>query len=267
MKNRSFLFSVAFVMLSVFSGGKAFATARIILNFKDETATIRANFNFFGEIREDDLKKATDTAQKLWSGLPYLENDHEVIPLELIVRGYHLKVKAELQMNILPSVAAAKEHAMKNQSPMNNYIRVEQTNKEFASATGSLGANAIHILYQDDLAGSTTLAHEFGHSMQLDHIQQAFTGIPRIMIERSFPAVEQKYKYNPEDPNSTINPRLRRVTQADMYDLASVIKKWPIEKEGDVEYVDIGWNTATKDKFLFREKMKRSFAEKWFGND
>jgi len=258
-------------VLSCALASNAFASARILIDFKDNTATIRADFNFFcgPSCNIDDeratLEKMTEVAQTLWSGDPYLADDSLKIPLELLYHGYHLRVKADLRAKFFSSIEAAHQDALANQTPVNNYVRIDLENKEFKTATAGLGANAIHLLLKRGELDLTSLAHELGHSMQLDHWQKAISGPPSIMVERGFPAVDVEYRYN-QDPKSTVNPRLRRVTQDDLWNLREIVNGWPLVKDGDVSYVDLGWNTAAKDPYLFRPKMKRTFWEKMFGN-
>jgi|GEM_PF-3090132 len=279
MKVMKKTFLPVLAVLSCSLASNAFASARILIDFQNRTATIRADFNFFcgPTCNIDDeratLEQMTEVAQKLWSGDPYLADDSLKIPLELLYQGYHLQVKADLRAKFFSSIEAAHQDALANQTPVNNYVRIDLENKDFVTATAGLGANAIHLLLKRGELDLTSLAHEFGHSMQLDHWQKAVAGPPSIMVERGFPAVDPQYCYQvapsknkKKQAIATVNPRFRRVTQADLWNLREIVNGWPLEKDGDVSHVDLGWNVAAKDQYLFRPKMKKSFWEKMFGN-
>ncbi len=111
-----------------------------------------------------------------------------------------------------------------NDSYLNNFIRIEAENHITRSFMGfGLGDNAGHWLTSDNLGTSTTAAHEFGHSLGLDHpANPDFRGSsapPPIMAARGS-LVDPQYQWNPlakaGEYGGTMNPIHRRVSQEEI---------------------------------------------------
>jgi hypothetical protein len=73
--------------------------------------------------------------------------------------------------------------------------------------------------------GSTTAAHEYGHTLGLDHpinIDLRGKGIPGIMYPRGT-LVDPQFQYDPSKPagvtGGTMHPRFRKVFQSDIEQL------------------------------------------------
>ncbi|MBK7139883.1 MAG: hypothetical protein IPH74_13070 [Bacteroidetes bacterium] len=58
-----------------------------------------------------------------------------------------------------------------NNNPRNNYFRIEEYSKIQISMVDDLGSNSGYFLKANLYEGSTTAAHEFGHTMGLRHPQ------------------------------------------------------------------------------------------------
>ena len=137
----------------------------------------------------------------------------------IVLKGNILKVVFEIDYEIV-SPYDALEMAMINQDYRNNFIRIENENVITRSFMGyGLGDNAGHWLTTDNLGNSTTAAHEFGHSLGLDHpANPDFRGSPfppPIMAARgSF--VDSRYQWNPQvkagEFGGTLNPKYRKVS-------------------------------------------------------
>jgi hypothetical protein len=72
----------------------------------------------------------------------------------------------------------------------------------------------------DELGGSTTAAHEYGHGFGLSHPTEDMsdsTDRPHIMIPRNTPYGEKWSKTN-ADGNRVVNPSSRRVTEENVSD-------------------------------------------------
>lgn len=88
-----------------------------------------------------------------------------------------------------------------NRDYRNNFIRIEEKNKAERSFMGfGLGQNVGHWLITDNLGHSTTAAHEYGHSLGLDHpadLDFRGKGTPPIMAPRGS-LVDAALQWNPE---------------------------------------------------------------------
>ncbi len=114
-----------------------------------------------------------------------------------------------------------------NTDPAVNYFRVEEFSHNHISFVDGIGCNTGYFKLDNLYKGSTTAAHEYGHTMGLKHpedIDIRGWGIPGIMYPRGT-IVDAAYQYNPvaiagDGPNGgTMNPQHRRVTQADISQL------------------------------------------------
>ena len=137
----------------------------------------------------------------------------------IILKGRLLQIIFNIEYEIISS-SDALEMAMVNDDYRNNFIRIENENVITRSFMGfGLGDNVGHWLTTDNLGTSTTAAHEFGHSIGLDHPENAdFRGSsspPPIMAARGS-LVDAKYQWSPiakaGEYGGTMNPKYRKVS-------------------------------------------------------
>jgi hypothetical protein len=119
----------------------------------------------------------------------------------------------------------APEDVQGNSNPKNNYFRIEPFAHGNISYVDGLGSNTGYFLLENLFKGSTTAAHEFGHTIGLDHpedLDYRGNGVPGIMYPRGT-LVDPHFQYDPEKPagekGGTIYPVHRRVRQQDVDDL------------------------------------------------
>jgi hypothetical protein len=158
----------------------------------------------------------------------------------LSLNGRLLQVVFGITYEII-SPSEALEMSMRNDDYQNNFIRIENQNVITRSFMGhGLGDNAGHWLTTDNLGTSTTAAHEFGHSLGLDHpANPDFRGSPSpppIMAARgSF--VDSKYQWNPlvkaGEFGGTLNPKYRKVSLEEI----DLIMEGLTFEETDIYYV------------------------------
>ena len=117
------------------------------------------------------------------------------------------------------------EDIFANKNPRNNFFRVEDYAGENISFVDGLNSNTGYFLLDNLLNNSTTAAHEFGHTIGLDHphnLDIRGRGTPGIMYPRGT-LVDPQYQYYPQIPagqnGGTINPFTRKVLQKDIDDL------------------------------------------------
>ena len=113
---------------------------------------------------------------------------------------------------------------LKNTDPKNNYFRIEDFVHGNISFVDGLGCNSGYFLKENLYPGSTTAAHEYGHTLGLPHpanLDIRGQGVPGIMYPRGT-LVDAPYQYNPaarsgDNTNGgTMNPVHRRVLQEDI---------------------------------------------------
>ena len=140
-----------------------------------------------------------------------------------VINGQNMRVVFDISFEIVAPLEAM-DLAASNDSYFNNFIRIESENHITRSFMGfGLGDNAGHWLTSDNLGTSTTAAHEFGHSLGLDHpANPDFRGSsspPPIMAARGS-LVDPQYQWNKfakaGEYGGTMNPVHRRVAKEEI---------------------------------------------------
>jgi len=134
--------------------------------------------------------------------------------------GYRLIFRITAQFN--PSIIP--EEIFENTDPRNNYFRIESFAAGNISFVDGLGCNTGYFKRDNLYEGSTTAAHEYGHTPGLEHpavLDIRGEGIPGIMYPRGT-IVDAPYQYNPAaragdtSNGGTMNPVHRRVKPSDI---------------------------------------------------
>lgn len=116
---------------------------------------------------------------------------------------------------------------LENTDPRNNYFRIEPYAHGNISFVDGLGSNTGYFKMENLYKGSTTAAHEYGHTIGLDHpkhIDLRGKGTPGIMYPRGT-LVDPQFQYNTEaiagdnTNGGTMHPKYRRVQPADILHL------------------------------------------------
>jgi hypothetical protein len=117
------------------------------------------------------------------------------------------------------------EMIIENTNPRNNYFRLEGFSHAEVSFVDGIGSNTGYFLVSNLLNNSTTAAHEYGHTIGLDHpdvLDIRGQGVPGIMYPRGT-IVDPAFQYSPvaipHGPGGTINPHTRKVLQVDIDNL------------------------------------------------
>ncbi len=172
---------------------------------------IYSDFYFYGEAASQSLAVsiAADIANH-WNepaGTVVLKNI--LCRIEFIVRGFY---ERELQP----------ETVWYNTDPRNNYFRIEEVSPVHVSFVDGIRCNTGYFKLDNLLNNSTTAAHEYGHTIGLDHpeiLDIRGNGRPGIMYPRGT-ICDPEFQYDPNaeplKPGGTMNPYTRKVLQADI---------------------------------------------------
>lgn len=108
-----------------------------------------------------------------------------------------------------------------NLDPRNNYFRIEAFSHNHISFVDALGCNSGYFILENLYEGSTTAAHEYGHTLGLEHPDELDIrgkGQPGIMYPRGT-LVDPAFQYDPAiaagEKGGTLHPRFRKVLQQD----------------------------------------------------
>lgn len=112
-----------------------------------------------------------------------------------------------------------------NTDPRNNYFRIETFAHGNISFVDGLGCNSGYFKLENLYKGSTTAAHEYGHTLGLDHpedLDLRGKGVPGIMYPRGT-LVDPQYQYESDKPagtkGGTMHPMFRKVLPGDIEQL------------------------------------------------
>jgi hypothetical protein len=106
-----------------------------------------------------------------------------------------------------------------------NYFRIEEFSMNHISFVDGLNCNTGYFKLDNLFNNSTTAAHEYGHTIGLDHpkiLDIRSKGQPGIMYPRGT-ICDPQFQYDmnalPLQPGGTLNPYTRKVLQSDIDDL------------------------------------------------
>jgi hypothetical protein len=112
-----------------------------------------------------------------------------------------------------------------NVDPKNNYFRIEEFAHGNISFVDGLNSNTGYFKLENLYVGSTTAAHEYGHTLGLDHphnLDIRGQGVPGIMYPRGT-LVDPPFQYDPTKPaavtGGTMHPMYRKVKKIDIESL------------------------------------------------
>ena len=126
------------------------------------------------------------------------------------------RITAELKKDV------SELEVLQNTDPRINYFRIEECVNGNISFVDGIGCNTGHFKLENLYEGSTTAAHEYGHTLGLHHPKELDIrgkGVPGIMYPRGT-LVDPQFQYDPSKPagvtGGTMHPIHRKVFQEDI---------------------------------------------------
>lgn len=186
----------------------------IELNGETKVLFIRSVIITYGEAATTELtEQIREEIETMWN-----EPEGEV---EIKGEWYKIRfiIHAQLQKEITDL------DIYRNVNPQNNYFRIEEYAYTNISFVDALGCNSGYFKLENLYKGSTTAAHEYGHTLGLAHPENLDirgTGTPGIMYPRGT-LVDPPFQYDPTKPagvtGGTLHPMYRKVLPSDIRQL------------------------------------------------
>lgn len=151
----------------------------------------------------------------------------------ICIKKIPYRVKFRITSEYKPQIDM--DEIVMNTDGRNNYFRIEKYAHGNISFVDGLGCNSGYFMLENLYVGSTTAAHEYGHTLGLIHpfdLDIRGKGVPGIMYPRGT-LVDPQYQYEPSKPagvkGGTMHPVYRKVFQNDISALK--LEKLQFKKE------------------------------------
>ena len=184
------------------------------LRRSERVIIIHSNIITYGNAANEELtEQIREEIERMWN-VPAAR-------IELSHLVYHVRfhIMASLRKDI------TELEVLQNTDPRNNYFRIEEFAHGNISFVDGLGCNTGYFKLENLYKGSTTAAHEYGHTIGLDHpayLDIRGTGVPAIMYPRGT-LVDPSFQYDSTKPagvtGGTMHPMFRKVSTKDIEDL------------------------------------------------
>ncbi|MGV3656933.1 MAG: peptidase M10 [Chitinophagaceae bacterium] len=176
-----------------------------------KTLTIHSHIVTYGNAADEVLtERIRDEIETMWNSPQ----------ATVVIAGTRLQVQFNITAALQPQISELE--VLQNVDARNNYFRIEAFAVGNISFVDGVGSNSGYFLLENLYQGSTTAAHEYGHTIGLDHpddLDIRGRGVPGIMYPRGT-LVDPPYQYDPTKPagvtGGTMHPMHRRVQPYDI---------------------------------------------------
>jgi hypothetical protein len=184
------------------------------INNDANTLTIKAVLYFYGAAADSALsRQIAHDINNTWNAENCVARiQNRSYKFVMSVQGFHAP---ELNQNDI----------IENDNSLYNFFRIEEKASGNISFVDGINSNTGYFQLDNLLNNSTTAAHEFGHTLGLEHPEELDIrgqGTPGIMYPRGT-IVDAHFQYDPAIPagekGGTMNPFHRKVLQKDIDDL------------------------------------------------
>lgn len=181
------------------------------LNRSSGTCTIHSTFYCYGDAASPDLSvKIADDIAQCW-------NEPQAV---IRIKNQEYTVRFHIEGFYAPGLQP--EKVWYNDDPRLNFFRIEEFVIGNISFVDAIGSNTGYLKLANLLQTPTTIAHEYGHTLGLDHpgdLDIRGGTQPAIMYPRGT-IVDPQFQYyptaQPGQDGGTLDPQYRKVTPADI---------------------------------------------------
>ncbi|HSU50795.1 MAG TPA: hypothetical protein VLJ41_09400 [Segetibacter sp.] len=181
------------------------------IDFSSRSVIISSHIITYGGAADEEVTESIRAEiETMWNapkGTIYIKRDPFVVIFE-ITAEYRKSIEVE--------------EVLANTNPRNNYFRIEEFASGNISFVDGLGCNTGYFKLENLYVGSTTAAHEYGHTLGLEHpvdCDYRGKGVPGIMCPRGT-LVDPQFQYDPSKPagvtGGTMHPMYRKVFAQDV---------------------------------------------------
>jgi hypothetical protein len=173
--------------------------------------TIHSHIITYGNAADDVItQRISDEIETMWN------EPNGIIMIDDTSFQIVFRITTEIKKDI------SELEVLQNTDPRINYFRIEEYVNGNISFVDGIGCNTGHFKLENLYEGSTTAAHEFGHTLGLHHPKESDIrgkGVPGIMYPRGT-LVDPQFQYDPSKPagvtGGTMHPMYRKVFKEDI---------------------------------------------------